>query len=80
MRKTKKITAAIPLTKETDKTRIKKSFFNEYGISAPTKSEIFCKIVRPDMMRLLPVRINQLNKGKSPFVYRNERQTKKFNR
>lgn len=38
----KKITVAIPLTKGTDKTRIKRrSCFNEYGIPVSTKSEDF---------------------------------------
>lgn len=38
----KKITVAIPLTKGTDKTRIKRrSCFNEYGIPVSTKSESF---------------------------------------
>ena len=38
----KKITVAIPLTRGTEKTRIKKrSFFNEYGIPVSTKSESF---------------------------------------
>ena len=38
----KSLTIAIPLTKGTDKTRIKKrSFFNEYGIPVSTKSEPF---------------------------------------
>lgn len=39
---TKTLTISIPLTKGTDKTRIKKrSFFNEYGIPVSTKSEPF---------------------------------------
>jgi len=38
----KTLSIAIPLTKGTDKTRIKKrSFFNEYGIPVSTKSEPF---------------------------------------
>lgn len=38
----KKIIVSIPLTKGTDKTRIKKrSYFNEYGIPVSTKSENF---------------------------------------
>lgn len=38
----KELSIAIPLTKGTDKTRIKKrSFFNEYGIPVATKTELF---------------------------------------
>ncbi len=38
----KELTIAIPLTKGTDKTRIKKrSFFNEYGLPVSTKTEPF---------------------------------------
>jgi len=38
----KKLFVSIPLTKGTDKTRIKKrSFFNEYGVPVPTKQEKF---------------------------------------
>ncbi len=38
----KQISISIPLTKGTEKTRIKKrSYFNEYGIPVPTRSEVF---------------------------------------
>ncbi len=40
--KNKTLTIAIPLTKGTDKTRIKRrSFFNEYGLPVSTKKEVF---------------------------------------
>ena len=59
----KSITIALPLTKSKDKIRIKKrSFFNEYGLPVPTKSEPFSLSCYVEWQVGFDVVINDSNK------------------
>ena len=59
----KTITVAIPLTKGTEKTRIKRrSNFNEYGIPVPTKREMFTQACYVEWQIGYDVEINNTEK------------------